>query len=206
MPLALDLPAVEAALAVALSPPPRLISAEQFDSGQSNPTYLLTSLDASRIVLRRKPEGSLLPSAHDVLREHRVLCALQHTRVPVPRPLHLCTDRDVLGVEWYVMEYVQGRIFDGGDNAERLEDSSEGERREMWRHAAEVLAELHQVDYAAVGLQRHGKPGGGYASESLEALAESRGADRRDRFEGKRSPIKSERGVLSRPGGRGYLE
>ena len=87
--------------------------ARQFNAGQSNPTYELRSeVGGHRVVLRRKPDGALFPSAHDVAREHRVLLALQGSAVPVPktRPEWLCTDGSVLGVDWYLMSYVPGRV------------------------------------------------------------------------------------------------
>jgi len=83
---------------------------EQFKGGQSNPTFLITA-GARRYVMRRKPPGNLLPSAHAVDREYRVLTALAGTDVPVPRTFVLCEDDSVIGTTFYVMDYVQGRIL-----------------------------------------------------------------------------------------------
>ena len=88
----------------------RLHAAEKFSGGQSNPTYLLTT-DTGKFVLRRQPPGTLLKSAHAVDREYRVMTALRHTDVPVPRALHLCEDREVIGSLFFVMSYEEGRIF-----------------------------------------------------------------------------------------------
>ncbi|MDB2408075.1 phosphotransferase, partial [Jannaschia sp.] len=86
------------------------LTIRQFTDGQSNPTFQLITGDA-RYVLRKKPPGDLLPSAHAVDREYRVMAALQGAEVPVPRMLHLCLDRDVIGTEFYVMEMVEGQVF-----------------------------------------------------------------------------------------------
>ena len=87
------------------------LKVEQFRGGQSNPTFLLTAADGARYVLRRKPAGALLPSAHAVDREFRVISALHGSAVPVARPLCLCTDESVIGTMFYVMSYVAGRNF-----------------------------------------------------------------------------------------------
>ena len=133
----------------------------QFGAGQSNPTYLLQCTrpagEQTKLVLRRKPPGELLPSAHDVAREHRVLAALQGSRVPVPRVWGLCTSELVLGVPFYVMAYVAGRVL----TDERLPGLAPKERTAIWTSAVQVLAALHSVDFRAVGLEKHGKVGGG---------------------------------------------
>ena len=113
--------------------------------------------EATKLVLRRKPPGKLLPGAHDVAREHRILVALQGSRVPVPRVWGLCTSELVLGVPFYVMDYVAGRVL----TDERLPGLAPKERTAIWTSAVQVLAALHSVDYRAVGLERHGKVGGG---------------------------------------------
>ena len=111
--LAIDLPGVSRWLSRELGYDLGELEASQFDAGQSNPTYLLTARSSGeQLVLRRKPPGELLPSAHDVVREHRVLAALQHTDVPVPRVIALCTDDALLGVPWYAMRYVPGRVLE----------------------------------------------------------------------------------------------
>jgi aminoglycoside phosphotransferase (APT) family kinase protein len=132
----------------------RLIGAEKFAGGQSNPTFLITSTQG-RFVLRRKPPGTLLKSAHAVDREYRVMAALAQTDVPVPRVLHLCEDDSVIGSMFYVMDCVEGRIFWDG----RLPDLSSEERTAIYDSMNGALVALHRVDPAAVGLADYGKPG-----------------------------------------------
>jgi aminoglycoside phosphotransferase (APT) family kinase protein len=130
------------------------LRAEQFKGGQSNPTFLLEA-DGRRYVLRRKPPGTLLPSAHAVEREYRVIRALGRTAVPVAKTYALCEYADVLGTPFYVMEYVEGRIF--WDPA--LPGMTSPERAAIFDEMNRVLAELHTVDPAAIGLGDYGKPG-----------------------------------------------
>jgi aminoglycoside phosphotransferase (APT) family kinase protein len=132
----------------------RLVSGEKFAGGQSNPTFLITSTEG-RFVLRRKPPGTLLKSAHAVDREYRIMAALAHTDVPVPRVLHLCEDETIIGSMFYVMDYVEGRIFWDG----RLPDLRSDERTAIYDSMNGALAALHRVDPAAVGLADYGKPG-----------------------------------------------
>lgn len=122
--------------------------------GQSNPTYYLTVGDR-RLVLRKKPPGKLLPSAHAVDREYRVLDALADTDVPVPKVLTYCDDDAVVGTPFYVMEHVEGRIFSDAT----LSAAPASDRRAMYRDAARVLAAIHGIDVHAVGLSDYGKPG-----------------------------------------------
>jgi aminoglycoside phosphotransferase (APT) family kinase protein len=131
-----------------------LIGAEKFAGGQSNPTFLITSTEG-RFVLRRKPPGTLLKSAHAVDREYRVMAALSRTDVPVPRVLHLCEDETIIGSMFYVMDYVEGRIFWDG----RLPDLRPEERSAIYDSMNAALAALHRVDPAAVGLSDYGRPG-----------------------------------------------
>jgi aminoglycoside phosphotransferase (APT) family kinase protein len=128
--------------------------AEQFEGGQSNPTYRLRS-GAGSYVLRRKPLGQLLPSAHAVDREYRVMRALADTAVPVPKVYALCEDDAVIGSAFYVMEFLEGRIFWDP----RLPDLPPAERRAMFQSMNAVIAELHSIDYVAVGLAEFGRPG-----------------------------------------------
>ncbi len=126
---------------------------EKFKGGQSNPTFLLR--DANRkYVLRRKPPGKLLPSAHAVDREYRVITALENTDVPVARTWALCEDDSVIGTMFYIMDCVDGRIM--WDPS--LPDSTPTERGAIFDEMNRVIAALHQVDYAAVGLTSYGKP------------------------------------------------
>ena len=130
------------------------LAAEQFEGGQSNPTYRLRS-GASSYVLRHKPLGQLLPSAHAVDREYRVMRALADTAVPVPKVYALCEDDAVIGSAFYVMEFLEGRIFWDP----RLPDLPPAERRATFQSMNAVIAELHSIDYVAVGLAEFGRPG-----------------------------------------------
>ena len=126
----------------------------QFAGGQSNPTFLVQAAD-HRYVLRRKPPGKLLPSAHAVDREFRVLRALAGSDVPVAHAYALCEDSDVIGSAFYVMEYVDGRIF--WDAA--LPETAPAERALIYMEMVRVLAALHSVDFNAAGLASFGKSG-----------------------------------------------
>jgi len=130
-------------------------SIEKFSSGQSNPTYLVTA-DSGKYVLRAKPPGKLLKSAHQVDREFRVMQALMDTAVPVPRALHLAGDDSPIGRMFFVMDYLDGRIF--WDPALREVTSNE-ERGAIYDSMNAALAALHSVDIEAVGLGDFGKPG-----------------------------------------------
>jgi aminoglycoside phosphotransferase (APT) family kinase protein len=130
------------------------LAAEQFEGGQSNPTYKLRS-GAGTYVLRRKPQGQLLPSAHAVDREYRVMRALAGTGVPVPRVCALCEDDTVIGSTFFVMEFLDGRIFWDP----RLSGLAPADRRAMFQSMNSVIAALHSVDYAAIGLAEFGRPG-----------------------------------------------
>ena len=127
---------------------------EQFKGGQSNPTFLL-SAGGTRYVLRRKPPGKLLPSAHAVDREYRVMTALRDTDVPVARTYCLCEDDGVIGSAFYIMEYVQGRVL--WDPS--LPGLSNAERTAIYAEMNRVIAALHTVDFRSVGLGDYGKPG-----------------------------------------------
>ena len=133
---------------------------EQFDAGQSNPTYRL-SLGPHRYVLRKKPPGKLLPKAHAVEREARVMAALASTEVPVPRILGLCEDPDLIGTPFFVMEMLEGRILWDA----RLPDQPEETRADMWAEMARVLAALHTVDLEEVGLEDYGRQGNYFARQ-----------------------------------------
>jgi aminoglycoside phosphotransferase (APT) family kinase protein len=127
----------------------------QFQGGQSNPTYLLTSADGARYVLRRKPPGKLLPSAHAVDREFRVMQALHQAGFPVPTPHVLCTDEAVIGTAFYVMDFVAGRIFWDP----QLPGLAPAERGALFDAMNQTIAALHRIDPSAVGLGDYGKPG-----------------------------------------------
>jgi aminoglycoside phosphotransferase (APT) family kinase protein len=126
----------------------------QFRGGQSNPTFLVEA-GAQRYVVRRKPPGPLLPSAHAVDREYRVMKALRDTEVPVPRVYALCEDDTIIGTSFYVMQFVDGRVLWDP----RLPDMSATERGKVCDEMNRVIATLHGVDPAAVGLADYGRPG-----------------------------------------------
>jgi aminoglycoside phosphotransferase (APT) family kinase protein len=126
----------------------------KFSGGQSNPTFRIAAA-SGEYVLRRQPPGKLLKSAHAVDREYRVMAALADTNVPVPRVLHLCEDRDVIGSMFFIMEFCDGRIF--WDAA--IPEVDTAERSAIYEEKMRVLAELHKVDIDAVGLRDYGKPG-----------------------------------------------
>ncbi|HUD90349.1 phosphotransferase family protein [Sphingobium sp.] len=137
------------------------ITADKFAGGQSNPTYLLYVDGVPCFVLRRKPDGVLLPSAHAVEREYRVTCALNDTAVPVARPLALCEDSAIVGTPFFVMDYAKGRNFWDA----RLPDLTRVERGAVYDQMNHVLATLHAVDPAAVGLSDYGRPGQYFARQ-----------------------------------------
>jgi aminoglycoside phosphotransferase (APT) family kinase protein len=130
------------------------LTVRQFRGGQSNPTYHLTA-GGREYVLRRKPPGKLLPSAHAVDREYRVITALADTGVPVPRTYALCENPDVVGTPFYIMQYVHGRLL----TDPRLPGVPPAERARIYDAMNEVLARLHLVDWRAVGLGDFGRPG-----------------------------------------------
>jgi aminoglycoside phosphotransferase (APT) family kinase protein len=133
----------------------KIAALEQFKGGQSNPTYRLTAADGKKLVLRRKPPGKLLPSAHAVDREYRVIKALHAVGFPVARPHVLCEDESVIGTAFYVMDCVEGRVL--WDQS--LPGMSKAERGAIWDELNKVISNLHLVDYRAVGLEGFGKPG-----------------------------------------------
>ena len=130
------------------------LTVEQFKGGQSNPTFRL-SAGGKHYVLRRKPPGKLLPSAHAVDREYRVITALHGTEVPVAKTFCLCEDDSIIGTAFYVMDYVAGRVL--WDPA--LPGMDPPTRRAYFEELNRVIAALHSVDFAAVGLGDYGKPG-----------------------------------------------
>ena len=140
----------------------KLLSVAKFSDGQSNPTYRL-SMDRSTYVLRRKPFGKLLASAHAVEREFRLISALHPAGYPVPRPIALCSDERVIGAVFYVMEMVEGRAFWDG----QLPAFDAASRRRLYEAMIDSLAELHNVSIEAVGLEDFGRPGN-YLARQVE--------------------------------------
>lgn len=138
------------------------VTIRQFQGGQSNPTFLLEAGDR-RLVLRKKPPGKLLPKAHNVEREYRVLAALDGTNVPTPRVMALCEDAGVIGTAFYVMEFVEGRFFDHPLMKEVMIER----RAPLHLAAVDALARLHSVDIDAAGLSDFG-PRSGYVARQVE--------------------------------------
>jgi aminoglycoside phosphotransferase (APT) family kinase protein len=154
--LGFDVPALERYLATSLPDFEGLLRVRQFPGGQSNPTYRLQGPQRSW-VLRRKPPGVLLPSAHAIEREYRVMHALAtHTDFPVASPLLLCEDPAVIGTAFYVMEHVEGRIL----WEPMLPELPRVARRPIFAAMVATIADLHRVDYRAIGLGDFGRPEG----------------------------------------------
>jgi aminoglycoside phosphotransferase (APT) family kinase protein len=153
------------------------LEVRQFRGGQSNPTYHLAA-HGREYVLRRKPPGKLLPSAHAVDREYRVITALGGTEVPVPRTWVLCEDDAIIGTAFYVMDCVHGRVF--SDPA--LPEATPSERTAMYDSMNQVLARLHTVDVHAVGLADFGRPGN-YFSRQIHRWTQQYRASETERFE-----------------------
>ncbi|WP_010219479.1 phosphotransferase family protein [Sphingomonas sp. PAMC 26621] len=130
------------------------IAVAKFPGGQSNPTYRIDA-ESGAYVVRRKPFGVLLPSAHAVDREYRLISALHATGFPVPRPFALCEDTAVIGSIFYVMEMVEGRIFWNG----ALPNVAPAERRPIYDAMIDTLAKLHAIDPATIGLGGFGRTG-----------------------------------------------
>ena len=129
------------------------ITLERIVAGQSNPTFFLDAGER-RLVLRMQPPGELLPSAHALDRESRIMRALEDTGVAVPHVLCYSEDRSVVGTTFYIMERIDGRVFPQA----RIDGVSGSERRAMYRSAAAMLARLHAVDWQSAGLSDYGKP------------------------------------------------
>lgn len=136
------------------------LTVRQFVGGQSNPTYLLSD-GSSEWVLRRKPPGQLVSSAHATDREFRILEALGRTDFPVPRVRAYCDDLDVIGTEFYLMDRVVGRILVDAT----LPGWTPEQRRSLYESQISILARLHRIDPAAIGLEDYGKPGNYFARQ-----------------------------------------
>lgn len=136
------------------------LTASQFKGGQSNPTYLLEA-PSGKYVMRRKPPGKLLKSAHAVDREFKVISALYGADFPVPRPYVLCEDEAIVGTMFFIMEYVDGRIFWELD----LPGMDRDERAAIYDHTNQTLAQLHNYDVKKIGLEDYGRPGNYFARQ-----------------------------------------
>lgn len=168
----LDEARLEAYLAAHLDGFAGPLTVRQFEGGQSNPTYLLEA-SGRRWVMRKKPPGVLLKSAHAVEREYRVMRALGPTDVPVPRVDLLCEDEAVIGTPFFIMDWVEGRIvmtpLESGLPPQEL--------NAIYRSYISVAAKLHAVDYKAVGLADYGRPGNYFARQVNRWTAQYRAAE-----------------------------
>ena len=157
---ALDVPRLEAYLKEQLDDLTGTLTVKQFRGGQSNPTYHLS--DGQRQwVLRRKPPGVLVASAHAVDGEFRIISALNQIDFPVPRARLLCEDPDVIGTMFFIMDHVEGRVL----TDQMLPDHTPEQRARVYESQIATLAALHQVDYEAIGLGDYGKPGNYFARQ-----------------------------------------
>ncbi|MBP6011138.1 MAG: phosphotransferase [Alphaproteobacteria bacterium] len=147
------------------------LSVQQFGGGQSNPTFLL-SAGGKRYVMRKKPPGVLLKSAHQVDREYRIMKALAATDVPVPKMHALCEDESVVGTAFYVMDFLEGRIF----RDPQLPGVAPAERAAIYDSMNDVLARLHKVDLARTGLSDFGKPGNYFDRQVARWITQYRAA------------------------------
>jgi aminoglycoside phosphotransferase (APT) family kinase protein len=136
------------------------MAVRQFKGGQSNPTYLLES-PGGKYVMRRKPPGKLLPSAHAVDREYRVISALHRAGFPVPKPYLLCDDEEIAGTVFFIMAFMEGRIFWNLD----LPGLDRAERAAIYDHMNRTIADLHNFDWKALDLQDFGRPGNYFARQ-----------------------------------------
>lgn len=144
----------------------------QFQGGQSNPTYLISTAERA-YVMRRKPFGALLPSAHAIEREYRVIAALSSAGFPVPRPYALCEDTSVIGAAFYIMEAVQGTVHRVGS----LPGVAPAERRRTYESVITTLASLHKLNYQALGLGDYGRPGNYFARQVQRWTQQYRAAE-----------------------------
>jgi len=150
------------------------LNVSQFKGGQSNPTYLLEA-KSGQYVLRRKPPGKLLKSAHAVDREYRIISALYGADFPVPRPYALCADDEVIGTMFFIMEFVEGRIF--WDL--HLPNANPAGRAALYDNVNDTIARLHSYDYEALGLGDYGRPGNYFARQISRWTGQYRASETR---------------------------
>jgi acyl-CoA dehydrogenase len=136
------------------------IELSQLTGGQSNPTFKISNGN-SHYVLRKKPSGVLLPSAHAVDREYRVMKALASTDVPVPQMLAYCEDESIIGTAFFIMEYLDGRVF--ADQS--LPGLQASERQKVYAQMNQTISAIHRLDYESLGLETFGKPGNYFARQ-----------------------------------------
>jgi aminoglycoside phosphotransferase (APT) family kinase protein len=151
------------------------LTVAQTQGGMSNPTFILTDGSGKRYVMRKKPPGKLLPSAHAVDREFQAISALGPTDVPVAKARVLCQDPTVIGTDFYIMDFVEGRVF----RAQTLPDLVPTERRKIYEAMVDTLAKLHQVDFRAVGLDAYGRVGG-YLTRQVQRWSQQYEASKTD--------------------------
>src|SRR5262245_19525749 len=175
--LAIDAARLEAYLAARLPDFRGPLRVQQFKGGQSNPTYLIET-PARRYVLRRKPPGKLLPSAHAVDREHRVISALHAQGFPVPEPVLYCADDAVVGTAFFVMSHVEGRVFWEAE----MPSSNPAERGAVYDAMNATLARLHSYDPAAIGLGDYGR-GENYVGRQIERWSKQYRASETEKIE-----------------------
>ena len=147
-------------------------TSKKFSTGQSNPTYLLET-NEHKYVLRKQPPGKLLPSAHAVDREYRIMKALNNSEVPVPKMIHLCEDSSIIGTKFYLMEFIEGRIF--WDPT--LPEVNQEQRKEIYEETNRVLAALHQVDIKTSNLEDFGKTGNYFERQVNRWIRQYRAAE-----------------------------
>ncbi|KAL4868290.1 hypothetical protein BDV12DRAFT_185976 [Aspergillus spectabilis] len=152
-----------------------LQSLGQFGFGQSNPTYQITARSGTKYVLRKKPPGKIVSqSAHKVDREYRILKALSETEIPVPKTFCLCQDEEILGTPFYIMEFLDGRIFEDPS----FPGVEPDERMALWREAMMTLAKFHRINPSSVGLAGYGRASGFYERqlETWRGITAAQGA------------------------------
>ena len=168
----LDMARLEPWFREAVESPAAPLTLNQFNRGASNPTYLLTAGD-KRWVLRKKPPGELLASAHQVDREYRAMSALGSIGFPVPKMRALCEDVSVVGTTFYVMDFLEGRIFRDA----RLPGMEPVERAAIYDNLNDTLSRLHKVDFASIGLADYGRPGNYFQRQIDRWTRQYRGAE-----------------------------
>ena len=136
------------------------IELSQLTGGQSNPTYKISD-GKLHYVLRKKPSGVLLPSAHAVDREYRVMKALASTDVPVPQMFAYCEDESIIGTAFFIMEYLDGRVFID----QSLPGLQTSERQQIYEQMNRTISAIHRQDYVSLGLETFGKPGNYFARQ-----------------------------------------
>ena len=139
----------------------KVIEVKQFIGGQSNPTFLLSSEKDTHIILRKKPPGKLLPSAHAVEREYKVQKVLMKTEVPCPDMISLCEDESIIGTPFYIMEFIQGIVYES-----ILDVKDKSKRKSIFLQMVKMLGKLHNINHEKVGLKDFGKSGN-YAKRQI---------------------------------------